>query len=85
LIGLLQPDKSVAVSDYALQVIQTLAASDPTTFREVADNLPPNYRAMLENAVRSQQEKAAAAAKVTAQRQRRPAKKMDMDFSQYDE
>ena len=83
LVGLLQPDKSVKITDYSLQVIQTLASVDPQTFKGVADNLPPSYRQMLETAVKAQQEKAQV--KVVTTRRVRPKKIESLDFSQYAE
>jgi len=87
LILYLDSSKPSAISDFALQVIQTLAGTSPATFKQIADNLPSNLRGLLGEAAERQQKMAnmqKAAAESGRRSRTKQAKALTLDFSEYD-
>jgi len=84
-VGLLNQNFGESITSFSLTVIQSLAGTDPNSFKTIADSLQPSHRQLLEQAASIQQQKQQATqTKSSRAAKRSKPKTLTMDFSQYD-
>lgn len=71
------------VPSFSFQVLQTIAGSDPTDFKLIADNLPSNLRQVLQDTAQKQVQQSVT--KQPTSRAKKPVKELSLDFSEYGE